>query len=144
MTMMSSPIPTTPRPSAPTAAASPRAALAWQGWQVGAPDDWSPIKIEGDFDKGFVALADLDRQRLGVRWQRAKKNADPKQLVTDAMRGEVGALALAESIESTSDRWPAARLYVEPDPPGRDVWVGYSAATGRLVQIVYQATVRDR
>jgi hypothetical protein len=138
MTTVSTPLP-------PTARNAPQGiALAWQGWHVGVPADWSPIKIEGDFDRGFVAMADLDRERLGVRWQTARKNADPKKVVADAMRGEVGQLAFEESIESTSDAWPAARLYIEPDPPGRDVWIGYSAATKRVVQIVYQATARDR
>jgi hypothetical protein len=89
-------------------------------------------------------LADLDRQRLGVRWQRARKGAKATNLVDDAMRGEVGQLAFAESIDLAGDRWLAARLYVEPDPPGRDVFVAYSAATGRLIQVVYQAAERDR
>ncbi|HEV7300126.1 MAG TPA: hypothetical protein VGN72_12225 [Tepidisphaeraceae bacterium] len=117
--------------------------LAWQGWHVRVPTDWSPIKIEGDFDRGFVAMADLDRERIGIRWQQARKNGDPHKLVAAAMINEVGVLAAAEATASNNEHWSAARLYIEPDPPGRDVWIAYSAATGRLVQIVYQAVRRD-
>ena len=119
------------------------ALLAWQGWHVQVPADWSPIKIEGDFGRGFVAMADLDRERIGIRWQHARKGADPAKLVAEAMLNEVGVLAAAEAVSSKSDRWSAARLYVEPEPPGRDVRIAYSAATGRLVQIVYQVVRRD-
>jgi hypothetical protein len=122
-------------------------AVAWQGVRFGVPDDWSPVKIEGDFDKGFISLADLERTRLGVRWQRPRKPpASPvemKKVVAEAIKREVGQLAFGESIESSSDAWPAARLFVEPDPPGRDVWIGYSPRTNRVVEFAYQATRRE-
>jgi hypothetical protein len=118
--------------------------LAWQGWELSMPADWAPIKIEGDFDRGFVAIADLDRERLGLRWQTVGKKADPKRVVAENLRGEIGQLAFDESIEATSSDWPTSRLYIEPDPPGRDVWIGFSAATGRVLQVVYHAAGRDR
>jgi hypothetical protein len=118
--------------------------LAWQGWELTLPDDWAPIKVDGNFDRGFVAIADLDRERLGLRWQTVGPKVDPRRVVDDNLRGEVGQLAFDESAEATSDDWPISRVYVEPDPPGRDVWIGFSAATNRVLQVVYHATGRDR
>jgi hypothetical protein len=123
-----------------------RQLLAWQGVELTIASEWSPLKIEGDFDRGFVALADLDRQRLGVRWQSVRKKPDTaalKRLVADAMKREVGQLAFDESTESSSDEWPVSRLYIEPDPPGRDVWIGYSPHSQRVVELAYQAERRE-
>ncbi len=118
--------------------------LAWQGWKFALPSDWSPIKIEGDFNKGFFALADLERQRIGVRWQTLRKKADVEKVITEAMRREVGQLACDESTLSSSDRWTSARLYIEPEPAGRDVWIAHCRETGRLIEVVYHAMKRDR
>lgn len=118
--------------------------VAWQGVQLVVPADWSPVKIEGDFDRGFLSMADLDRERVGLRWQTIGKRSDPVKLVDGAMRNEVGKLAFDESIDVSGGDWTVARLYVEPDPPGRDVWVGFCGRTRRLVQVVYQAKRRDR
>jgi hypothetical protein len=118
--------------------------MAWQGWTLALPAEWSPIKIEGDFARGFFAVADLERQRIGVRWQAVKTTTDARALVAEAMQREVGRLACDESVESSSPDWTAARLYVEPEPPGRDVWVAHSRATNRVIEIVYHAPRRDR
>jgi len=137
---------TTIEPTSPSTLGTRRTAspLVWQGLRLGVPGEWSPVKIEGDFDKGFISLADLDRDRLGVRWQTVSAKADPVALVSTAMRNEVGQLAFDESIERQPDGdWSVARLYVEPEPPGRDVWIGYSHRTRRIVQVVYHAQRRE-
>ena len=110
------------------------------------PARWDPVKLEGDADKGMILLADLHRPRLGVRWTKVGKRADVGKSVNKTMLAEVGLLAAAEAKETAppGENWSNGRLYIEPEPPGRDVWVGYSKTTGRLFEVVYHAKNRDR
>lgn len=110
------------------------------------PARWDPVKLEGDADKGMILLADLHRPRLGVRWLKLGKRADAGKSARKSLLAEVGQLAAAEATEAAppGDNWTEGRLYIEPEPPGRDVWVGYSKTTGRLFEVVYHAKHRDR
>jgi hypothetical protein len=110
------------------------------------PARWDPVKLEGDADKGMILLADLHRPRLGVRWLKLGKKADIGKSARKSLLAEVGQLAAAEATETAppGDNWSEGRLYIEPDPPGRDVWVGYSKATGRMFEVVHHAKHRDR
>jgi hypothetical protein len=110
--------------------------FAWQGWDILIPSEWDPVRLEGDFDSGTVLLADLARPRVGLRWQRLSPKAKSVDAVDRAMRGEVGTLAAEEARAASDERWAGAKLYVERDPPGRDVFVGYSPASQRIVQLV--------
>lgn len=120
--------------------------LAWQGWQLTVPESWNPVRLEGDFDQGSLLLSDLTAPKLALRWRRpAGRRFDVEQWAQRALVDEVGQLAAAEAKPCPqSDRWSGARLYVEPDPPGRDVFVARSAESGRLLQMVYHAPRRDR
>ena len=62
------------------------------------------------------------------------------------MVAEVGVLAAAEAVagRASDPRWPASLLYLEPQPPGRDVWFGYGPVSGRMVQVIYHAHRRER
>src|SRR4051812_6330284 len=116
---------------------------AWQGWQIRLPSRWNPLKLEGDYAKGEILFADMDRPRLGMRWRTvAAKRFDVRR----AMRDEVGVLAADEaSPQALVDQlWTASLLYLEPDPPGRDVWVGHSAVSGRAIEIVHHVRRRER
>ena len=118
--------------------------LAWQGWSIAVPADWNPVKIDGDYDSGSVLLADLHSARLGLRWKKAARRGDPVAWAERSLRDEVGKLAADEArhLALPGGEWSVSRLYQDPDPPGRDVWVGYSRASHRVLQIVYHATKR--
>jgi hypothetical protein len=136
--------------------------FAFHRLQLTLPRSWNPTKIEGDFDKGQVLFADMDHPRLGLRWQRVGRESptdtgkrwamptlrgrfDPAAWSERSLREEVGRLAAAEAREGPAGLlFEGSRLYVEPKPPGRDVWIGYSAASGRMIQLVYHARRRDR
>lgn len=107
---------------------------------------WNPTKVEGDFDKGQILFADLDHPRLGLRWQKIKsKRFDPAAWSERSMRQEVGQLAAAEAKPGPVQfPFEGSRIYAEPKPPGRDVWIGYSPASRRVIQLVYHAHGRDR
>ncbi len=115
----------------------PLATLSWHGLSLALPDDCGPVKIEGDASKGAVLIADLRSPRIGLRWTTLSKRADPEKLVRGAMLAEIGKLATEESVEhDRSGAFTHGLLYTEKDPPGRDVFVGFSPATRRVVEVV--------
>ncbi|CAN5613714.1 hypothetical protein BH10PLA1_BH10PLA1_02390 [soil metagenome] len=120
--------------------------LAWHGWRIDLPERWSPVKLDGDAARGMILLADLHRPRLGVRWNTLKASADVAAAVDRAMRDEVGELAAKEAVTflPPGENWTSGKLYIEPNPPGRDVWIGFSRVTRRMFQIVHHAKHRDR
>jgi len=121
--------------------------FAWQAWQLELPPRWDPVKLEGDFDSGLALITDTHGPRLGLRWKKEprRKRFDPAALVRRAMREEVGVLAAEEAkpFAMPCDGWLQCKLYEDPEPPGRDVWVGYSGRSDRLLQIAYHAQRRD-
>ena len=125
----------------------PTAHFSWQGWRLTLPADWSPLKLEGDGDEGYALFADLARPRLGLRWKRVKAKGDPAKLVERSMRDEVGQLAAREASTPSpplaASQRNSERLYLDPDPPGRDVYAAFSPASRRLVQLIYHAKHRD-
>ncbi|HEY8668742.1 MAG TPA: hypothetical protein VIL86_18995, partial [Tepidisphaeraceae bacterium] len=121
--------------------------VAWQGWTLEIPSRWSPLKLEGDYDKGMALFADLHRPRLGLRWEKPRgKKFDALAWARRALNDEVGKLAAdeARNFPLPDDRWTVSLLYQESEPPGRDVWVGYSAQSGRAVELIYHAKRRER
>lgn len=129
-----------------TTATSHLRPLRWQGLSLDLPGTWDPVKLEGDASQGLILLADLTRPKLGVRWKTLKKNADIEKSVESLLNDEIGRLAAREAIDAAppGQNWQAGTLYIEPDPPGRDVWIGFSRATRRLVQVIYHVQGRDR
>lgn len=118
--------------------------VAWQAWRLEVPEAWAPVRLEGDADAGYLLLADMKSPRLGVRWSRLGRKGRADASAQRAMPQEVGQLAAAESIPFTLPGWTASHLYEEKEPPGRDVWVGFSQASGRLFQLAYHTDKRDR
>ena len=109
------------------------------------PADWNPLRLQGDHERGEVSIADLSRARLAFRWTTPSRNLDLAKWADRTLRDEVGALAAGEAREFGVDGqdWRGAMLYVEPKPPGRDVWVALSPASGRLIEIVYSCRSDD-
>lgn len=121
--------------------------VAWQGWKIEVPDRWGPVKLEGDADNGYLLMADMHRPRLGIRWKReTSRRFDPTKAAKLALVNELGQLAAAESQEAPvpAGEWKSPLLYQEPEPPGRDVWIGYSTTSSRLFEVVYHAHRRER
>ena len=120
------------------APARPTRFVAWQGWRVEMPRRWDPVKLDGDAAAGHALFADALRPRLGLRWQTPRpRRFDAAAAVQRTMVDEVGRLAAAEARpwSPPTGEWRSPLLYVEPDPPGRDVWVGYSPTSGRLLSV---------
>lgn len=118
--------------------------LAWHGWRIQIPHEWNPVKIEGDYDDGSLLIADMTTARIGLRWKKAPRRTDPVAWARKTFMGEVGQRAADEVTDYSIDGdWRVSRLYTEPEPPGRDVWAGWSVASGRVLQVVYHARHRE-
>ncbi len=120
--------------------------FAWHGWQLALPRSWNPVKIEGDWAKGTVLLADMDHPRLGVRWRKiADRRFNPAAWAQRAMRDEVGRLAAgAAKALPSAVIGEDSLVYLDDRPPGRDLCVGYSRESERAIEIIYHARRRDR
>ncbi len=123
-----------------------RQSIAWHGWRLSVPREWNPVRVEGGWSSGFVLLADLHRPRLGLRWGVVKERRfDACDWARRTIRDEVGKLAAreAKALRLEDENFEGSTLYVDPDAPGRDVWVGYSRASARGVELIYHAQRRD-
>lgn len=122
--------------------------LCWHGWRFELSEGWDPVRLEGDFAAGYALLADLHRPRLGIKWEApSQRKLDAKKIAHDALRDEIGALASAEAVDvDRGEGWQSCSLFTEREPPGRDVFVGYSTISRRLLQVVYHVPKggRDR
>jgi len=121
-------------------------AVAWQGWKLDLPEGWNPVRLVGDFHKGQALFVDLERPRLGLRWETLRSlRADPGKAIEQAFNQEVGQLASQEVRDQAiaGADWDISRLYVEPEPPGRNVWIGFSRGSNRLLQIVQHVQRRE-
>ena len=123
--------------------------LAWHGLALALPDEWSPVKIDGDAVTGSIVIADLHASRLAVRWQTIKRRArfDADAWSRAAIATEVGQLMLERSapfMPGDAGDWRGGRLFVEPEPPGRDVWVGFHRPTSRAIEVVHQTKRRSQ
>ena len=137
-----------------TTATRTSATFAWQGWRLELPPRWNPVKLEGDYHDGYALIADMDRPQLGVRWRTISgKHFDSDRWARRALRDEVGKLAAAKGkpfsldeqggAQSGAQSWAGSLLFVEPDPPGRDVWVAHSRVSGRVIEIVHHVRRRE-
>src|SRR5262245_21568757 len=112
--------------------------FAWQGWKISLPDGWNPVKLQGDYARGQALIADAQGPRVGLRWTIVGR-IDPKRWVQKALVDEVGKLAASESLEVEIEGWQVARTYSDPTPAGRDIFVGRSAISGRMFELVCHA-----
>jgi hypothetical protein len=135
-----------PDPRAPTQpAARATQPFAWQGWRLRVPRSWNAVRLEGNFAKGYALLADLDGPRVGLRWSAVKAKDFSPDVLRSIIRAEAGDRAAQRARPLPDPDQPddgADHLvYLDPDPPGRDVHVWWGAE--RLLQVVYHAPRRD-
>ena len=44
--------------------------LAWVGWETMIPDDWRPLRVEGDWDKGNIIVGGGEQALFQIKWRR--------------------------------------------------------------------------
>lgn len=134
-------------PTAMEVASTASAIFGWQGFTLALPRDWNPVKLDGTFDTGHALIADLHGPKLGLRWRRVgARRLDASAWARRAIEAEVGKAAAgrARALSLAGAAWAGSTLWLDPDPPGRDVWAAHSAASNRVVEIVYHVPKRDR
>jgi len=136
-----------PPPTIPPATDPRRARFAWQGFVLDLPRRWNPVRLEGTDDAGHVLIADLHGPQLGLRWRRVNaRKLDADAWARRAIEAEVGKrfAARAKPLDLPGGRFAGSMICLEDDPPGRDVWVAHSPASGRVVELVHHVQKRDR
>ncbi|MFN4242203.1 MAG: hypothetical protein ACK4PI_03095 [Tepidisphaerales bacterium] len=72
--------------------------FAWHGLLCLLPEDWSPLKLEGDGRRGLALFADLQRTRLELRWQRLRRPpADVEAMLRQAVAQAAGTAAVSRA-----------------------------------------------
>ena len=134
-------------PHAMAVASSPSATFGWQGFTLVLPEGWNPVKLDGAFDAGYVLIADLHGPKLGLRWRRAAtRKLDSAAWARRAIEAEVekAPAGRARALSLANDTWTGSTLWLDSEPPGRDVWAAYSVASNRVVEVIYHVPKRDR
>jgi hypothetical protein len=122
-----------------------KTSFAWQGIRMTISTRWHPLELEGTFSSGYALLVDLHGPRMAIRWATPRgKTIKPIERIRKAMLQEVGRLAAEEARILTTPEMECGLLYTEAALPGRDVWIGWSPTSGRMIQIIYHAHRRDR
>src|SRR4051812_15877187 len=115
------------REGAASAARACAGAFAWDGGRGEVPGRWDPGGVDGDYEKGYVLIADLDGPRLGVRWRTPPRKFDADAWALRALGEEVGLRAVedAHPVDMGEGRWAASMMCADEEESDRDVWVAH-------------------
>lgn len=114
------------------------------------PLGWNAVKLEGDWHCGQALIADLQRPRLAVRWStpRRRRAFRPEAWAEDAMKREIGEAEVADAHPAAladERAWQGAMTYLDRTHPARDVFLAFSRASGRCIQVTHHPQrPRDR
>jgi hypothetical protein len=109
--------------------------LAWQGWTLSVRADWNPLKLEGDFDGGSAVIGDLRGPQVALRWGTPReKTFNPDAWSRRAIADQTG--SADESRSGQLPGWSGVREWSNPGNFKRNVWVGYSSVSGRVLEII--------
>lgn len=119
--------------------------FAWQGWALAMPGKWDAYKVEGDADDGLAHFVDLQQLRLEMAWTRVtRRRFNAEAWARKTMRRLAGKLAADEAVAVPVAGFDASMVYIDPHPPGRDVWIGHSPQSGRVIELIYHSMRRER
>jgi hypothetical protein len=118
--------------------ASRRVLLAWAGWQLTLPEDWRPLKLNGNADKGWMMVGDAVCAMFSVHWERV-----PEMRPTDGRAWVEGRLK-RQGVPVSSPNPPAkehftvcawAHALQTREDKYTTFWYGYSADAGIVLGI---------
>jgi hypothetical protein len=114
-----------------------RQILAWVGWEIRVPEDWRPLRIEGEWSKGSMIVGSAEEAAMQVRWWRpGERGFDPETWLRKRMTSLPGV-----GIERTTRPGGFTTAGFVPDyTPGDGtsgvLWFGYSPTARMVVEIV--------
>lgn len=95
------------------------------------PDAYRPHQIAGDMRKGMIVLADDERPRIEISWERLRKPADGERL----MRRRFG--VRVEAAEKLRNPTASPMMLLRDADKERDRAIGYFPATRRVVEVLF-------
>ncbi|MFP4175948.1 MAG: hypothetical protein ACOCR1_01775 [Planctomycetota bacterium] len=104
--------------------------FGWQGISLTVPEQWGLVSTRGDYDSGFVALADEDTQRLQIKWEEGNNDSDPSEAANKYIR------SLRKDYESDEQELQVNRRLNLATLPDKKVecydWIGENRGTGMV------------
>lgn len=117
------------------------APLAWCGWRIQVPEQWRPLRVAGDWDRGSMIIGDATEAVAQVSWSRPKKKR------FDA--GRSFARRLKRMRRTAASGGPEPEGFAETAwSPGDDehpaFWAGYAPDAGLVVEALTSAEAPKR
>jgi len=106
--------------------------LAWCGWRLRMPQDWRPLRLEGEAKAGSAMIGDAAKARLKVSWVQVPK-ARAKRCWSRRLRR-----VQAERVESPPPRGFTDCILLRPQKGERLIWVGCAEGSGLVVELIYR------
>ena len=114
--------------------------LAWSGWQLRVPDNWRPVKLEGNFTKGAMFIGDEASPYLMLRWWRPLLEGQKKFDFEEWLESRFKKLhALPHPHPPTSpdmDHTAWVKDLQKKHKKSRTVWYGYKASAETVIEIL--------
>lgn len=119
--------------------------LAWQGLAIPIQEEWRPLKIEGDHQKGAITVGSMDGPVFQLRWLRPPKSYDAAEWIKKRCRAVAGGqtsddpprpdgFAMASWVRSLAIRQESEKT----------VWWGYAEPAHLLVEILLTNLCDDK
>lgn len=114
--------------------------LAWMGWQMRVPADWRPLRIEGDWTRGYVIAGDASEPVLQVKWWRpGRERFDADRWITRRLKAlrlrRGGAGGPTEPRGFTSTAWVPEDPLLESKRNLLRMWYGYAELAGLVIEV---------
>lgn len=111
--------------------------LAWQGLTVPIQEDWRPLRIEGDYKDGAIAVGHMDGPVFQLRWLRPPEGYDADRWIAKRTKS-VAAGQTSENPPRPDDFEPVSwiRSLAVRQESVKTVWWGYAKKAHVLVEIL--------
>lgn len=121
------------------------ATIAWARWRVTVPEEWRPLKIQGDPVKGSMMIGDAERPIVLIQWCRQPKAGfDTDKWFEQRFRklGTVPARGAPVPERFTKTAWqPELSTH---EGTSKTLWCGYSADACLIVEVIVTTLTEPR
>ena len=120
----------------------PRSTLAWCGWELPVPEDWSAMKITGGWMKGSMMIGRESEPIVLIKWWRPEHAHFNAKVWLDRRFGDLGVLADAEPALPAGFAEAGWVTHLENrDGSSKTVWYGYAPSANLVVEFISTSIV---
>ena len=113
-------------------------AFGWAGYLLSAPNDYRPLRTEGDGRKGLMVIGDRESPRLELRWAtQLRRFFDAERYLTKRLIRESGRGVDVEHIDRRISRGFDPMIRLIDASPNVDRYGAYCPATHRLLSLAH-------